>query len=168
MGWRGFERQGAAMGPDWADRRGTPKAHPPTRFFGSVAILAQTMQLPREAVVLSFHPAFTKMKSLGLTPWERARRGRASPARLRLADMQEPPFTSITVPMQATMQSYRSTTRHSCPHCEPATCYFDRLKLHAPCHEVGTRCELHSFILTISFIFNPGLYVLGLLADEKV
>ena len=30
-------------------------------LLGSVAILAQTMQLPREAVVLSFHSAFTKM-----------------------------------------------------------------------------------------------------------
>ena len=51
MGLRGFERQGAAIpclissviaaaGPDWADRRGTPKAHPLTfslvrRHFGS-------------------------------------------------------------------------------------------------------------------------------------
>ena len=39
----------------------TPKAHPPTRFFGSVAILAETMQLPVQARGLSFHPAFTKM-----------------------------------------------------------------------------------------------------------
>ena len=30
-------------------------------FFGPVAILGQIMQLPLEAVVLSFHPAFTKM-----------------------------------------------------------------------------------------------------------